>query len=402
MEKVDVLVVGAGPTGLTLAADLNRRGIFAKLIEKNSSPTDKSKALGVQPGTLEALGDAFGEELSKKFIEFGKPARLAFLHVEEKEPVQIDLSVIKSKFNFILILDQSLTEKFLTEELRKRGGQVERNLELKSFTQSVDGVVCEIADAEGNIQQVKAKFIVGCDGAHSVVRKAAGIQFVGEQYEGEFVLGDLEVQWSFSYTDIHAFMSSEGIMACFPMNGARRFRFIMVPKFSIPLSEPIRLEEFTAMAKRLIHAEINLSHPTWMTKFRLHHRLAEKFFNQRAILAGDAAHIHTPIGGQGMNTGIQDALNLADKLQKSFNNNESSEPFFDYEDERMPVARNIVQGTDRIFRLGISSESKLFRFFRRNILPKIVGNRFIQNRVIQKVSQIQVARKEMALRRRSS
>lgn len=397
MQNSDVLIIGAGPTGLTLAADLLRRGVSVRLIEKLSEPNDKSRALGIQAGTLEALKSCFGEGLCQELIRAGKPAREAIIHIGNNKPIQVDLSVIEGEFNFVLILGQSWTEKILSAELTRLGGQIERGTELLSLKQDGQGVACETVKTNQEPAKLGAKFVVGCDGAHSVVRNLLQVPFVGDQYEGNFILGDVTVKWPFSYGEVHTFISKNGAMACFPMGDSRQYRLILIPKFETAAANEISVKDFEVIAQRLSQEHLTISNATWLTRFRVHHRLAERFIEGRIFLAGDAAHIHSPVGGQGMNTGIQDALNLSEKIHRSIQGG-SLAAFQEYEKERMAVAREVVKGTDRIFRLALLPENPGLALARRFLLPLALSNHVLQRKVVRAMSQVKVAREEIQKR----
>ncbi len=400
MEKIDVLVIGAGPTGLTLAADLLRRGLQVRLIEKQAKPSDKSRAFGIQAGTLEALESTFGPELSEQFVSLGRAARRAFVHLDDQKPISVDLSPIEGKYNFVLILEQTQTERLLLEEFVKRGGVVEYCEEIQTLEQFPDQVLCEISVSGKQSQKIAARYIVGCDGAHSVVRHLAGIDFRGQQYQGNFILGDVSVEWPFSDGDIHTFISAQGVLACFPFPQSQKYRMILIPKAKDPHFETpeIGLGEFSRIAKKLVPCEIRISEPLWLTRFKVHHRIAQTFYRGRVFLAGDAAHIHSPAGGQGMNTGIQDALNLAEKIASILLNEQPTSLFEDYGRERMVVAKKILRGTDRITRLGILPEGFLSGFLRSRLLPPLIKNKFFQRKMVRAMSQVNIARHEIEMR----
>jgi 3-(3-hydroxy-phenyl)propionate hydroxylase len=398
----EVLIVGAGPTGLALGCDLARRGIKIRIIDKNAGRTDKSKALGVQAGTLEALSDAFGEKFADAMVAAGQKAHEAFFHVDGGDPVRADLSLVPSPFNFILILPQSETERFLEEKLQNFGIAVERNHKLTALSQ-VNGVLSASLVNEGRhggVEEIKPRFVVGCDGAHSAVRHALGFEFKGGAYDGEFVLGDVDIQWPWSFGSVRVFVTRFGAVACFPLNDSCRYRLIIIQKSpSEKSSNEITAGEFVNLAQQIGPQGLRVTQVHWLSRFSVHHRMTRHFRKDHVFLAGDAAHIHSPAGGQGMNTGIQDALNLSEKVFAVLRENKPESILDAYEAERLPVAADVLRYTDWIFKGALLKETALLRFFRRHLVPKVVGRKFIQKKVIAAISEVDVARREINARR---
>jgi 2-polyprenyl-6-methoxyphenol hydroxylase-like FAD-dependent oxidoreductase len=221
---------------------------------------------------------------------------------------------------------------------------------------------------------------------------------VGAAYTGEFVLGDVELEWKWGYHSLRVFMSSKGVIASFPMRGERRYRLILIPK-GAPAgasgSPELSLEEFRSILSG-INKEIHVTSATWLTRFRVHHRMVGAFRKGRLFLAGDAAHIHSPAGGQGMNIGIQDALNLSFKLAATLPSDREQSLLDAYEAERLPVARGVLRGTDFAFRGALLPERRSVAFIRRHVLPRLIGANWIQRRMIAAISEVSIARREIA------
>jgi 2-polyprenyl-6-methoxyphenol hydroxylase-like FAD-dependent oxidoreductase len=374
--------------------------VSARVVDAAPAPSDKSRALGVQAGTLELLGRVFGEALPAEMTAAGRPAREAFVHVDDLGPVRVDLSAVPSRFDFILILPQSETERLLAERLAAAGGAVERGLELVGLREEADGIVAALRRADGAVEEASFEFVAGCDGAHSAVRRAADIPFAGGAYVGDFILGDTALRWPWPYGAARPFINGQGVLACFPFKGERLYRVVMALKDAPPSDDAaVGLDEFRALASRLSGGAVRVESATWLTRFRVHHRMAERFRKGRVFLAGDAAHIHSPAGGQGMNTGIQDALNLGAKLANVLRGGPES-LLDDYERERLPAARGVVRGTDFAFKLALCPESALARWARRQIFPRLLGARAIQRRVLRTMSQVDVGRREIERRDR--
>lgn len=380
-----------------MAADLAQAGVTARVIDKAPAPSDKSKALGVQAGTLEILGRVFGPRMPDEMIKAGRQAREAFIHIDDQPPIRADLSVIPSPFNYILILSQSETERILYERLRGAGGAVERETELVRLRQESNGVVATLKSAGKPEESAAFRYVIGCDGAHSGTRRAAEIPFEGGAYTGDFLLADVVLSWPWSHGAARPFLNAAGVMACFPFKEERHYRLVIVLKGAPSRDADPTLAEIKDCARRISGGAVAVESASWLTRFRVHHRMASRFRKGCVFLAGDAAHIHSPAGGQGMNTGIQDALNLSAKLAAVLRG--APERLLDsYEKERMPVARDVVRSTDLAFKVALRPESALMRLGRRHVLPRLVRSPRLQARVIRAMSEVDVARREIARR----
>lgn len=391
-----VLVIGAGPTGLAAALALAHLGVAVRIVDKNPARSDKSKALGVQAGTLECLGAAVDDELVDQMIGAGRPTAAAWIHLGDGDPIRIDLSTIASRYPFILILAQSETEEILEQRLNRLSVSVERQTELVDIEETDSQVLAWMKTSKGEVEEARFSFAIGCDGAHSVVRRLLKIAFKGAAYTGDFILGDVALQWSWPAGSVQTFVSRRGVAAAFPMKG-EQYRLILIPRERPVAAErrDIDLDAFRSIASELVKGQISIQSATWLTRFGVHHRIVERFQQGRVFLAGDAAHIHSPAGGQGMNTGIQDALNLAFKLKKVLAEESPLASLKDYERERLPVARQVLRGTDLVFRMGLLPENLLTAFARRTLLPLVVGSSFVQRRVVDAISEMAVARREI-------
>jgi 2-polyprenyl-6-methoxyphenol hydroxylase-like FAD-dependent oxidoreductase len=318
--------------------------------------------------------------------------------------VHVNFSGIPSIYNFILILAQSETERLLEEQITRRSQAVERLTELVSLADAGSHVDATVRHGDGREERIAADFVVGCDGAHSTVRHEAGIPFAGRAYTGDFVLGDVTLRWGLSCEAAQIFLSRGGILASLPMKGEPgHYRLILISEARVEPGadrDDLSPDEFCKVLKPLAPVDISISNYTWLTRFRLHHRMAQRFQSGRLFLAGDAGHIHSPVGAQGMNTGIQDALSLASKLAAVLRHGAPVGLLSDYEKERLPVARAVVRGTDLAFRLASNANRGLSGWLRETIGPRVIGSSFFQKRAGRGVSQVDVARRDIAIRAR--
>jgi 2-polyprenyl-6-methoxyphenol hydroxylase-like FAD-dependent oxidoreductase len=371
VSDLDVLVVGAGPTGLALAASLVAHGVTPRVIDKQADRVHESRALAVQPRTLEVLA-AFG--LADTLVERGNPALRLTMHGAAKSfslPL-FDLGMDDTAYPFLLFVSQAVTEQVLGEHLAGRGLFVERLVELVSLANDRDHVACTLRHADGTVETVRARYVVGCDGAHSTVRAQSGIPFEGAGYPQTFALTDLSVD-GLAPGAAHAFLGAPGIMLFFPLGDPAPWRMIIMrPPSGWPgarTGQDTRLEHLQA-ATDVFTTGLHLRDPVWLTDFRLQHRHAAAYRSGQFFLAGDAAHVHSPAGAQGMNTGIQDAVNLGWKLALVATGRADPRLLDSYDAERRPVGRAVVGSTDRAFTVATSA-NPLARLMRASIVPRL-------------------------------
>ncbi|MEQ1876322.1 MAG: FAD-dependent monooxygenase [Bdellovibrionia bacterium] len=395
-ESPDVLISGAGPTGLTLALDLARAGVPVRIVDKNSARSVHSKAFGVHAGTLECFEHVFGDEIVSKMISAGSACRQVALHLDSAPPIPINVGIIPSRYNHILVLAQSETERILEETLATYDVRVERNTEFVSL-KGGEAPTCEVKLPDGRLEEVRPRFVVGCDGAHSTVRRQLGLDFEGGAYEGSFLLADVTLDWPWDFTSVHLFATSKGVMATFPMNGDRKYRLIFI---DTPKSAAIPVTDVKGLNEKIEGIGIQgvkvLAHD-WLTPFRVHHRIVKRFQVGPVFLAGDAAHIHSPAGGQGMNIGMQEALSLGVRMRRALDDG-SFDPLNDYEQTRKPIAQTIMKNTDFIFRIALMNEGPIKAFGRRFVAPRLVQWNWLQHRVIRGISEVDLAHQLIAFR----
>ena len=370
METVqtDVLIVGAGPTGLTLACSLARAGVGFHLIDKITERSPFSRALVVQLRSLEIFNQL---GISDSLLPQGNQAGNAKLFVKRKLKVELpifDVAYKGCRYDNALFIEQGRTEHALESCLNGFGGNAHLGHELLEFEETTDGVT---ARCRGQSEYtVESKYIVGCDGTHSAVRHGKDIDFKGAAYAQDFILADLDIGWDQPRDSFMAFQDREGFMALFPMKD--RSRLIAARgRYHEDAPEPT-LEDFREIFKRLVPYEAELSNPVWLARFHLHHRIAERFRKGRAMLAGDAAHIHSPVGGQGMNTGIQDAWNLGWKLAWALKSPASADALLEsYHEERHPVGESLLRTTDEAFNF-VAGQSWFAKMARNWLAPWVI------------------------------
>jgi 2-polyprenyl-6-methoxyphenol hydroxylase-like FAD-dependent oxidoreductase len=396
-HETEVLIVGAGPTGLTLACELLGRGVGCRIIDKAASPATTSRALGLQPRTLE-LFDTMG--IVDRVLSTGGPVTDASLYRGDQLLLTLGTAGLRdldTPYPRLWITPQASVERPLTERLQELGGAVERHRELTDFRQTGSRVIATVKRGDSDeTEEIHAGWLVGCDGAHSRVRKALGVSFGGGTYEEKFLLADVDLDWGRDRNRTHTWFPPEGMFSVFPLPGSPQWRvFAVVEDATTP---PVSLALFQRLfGERTGDLETTLSNPTWMSDFAINRRMADRYHVGRAFLAGDAAHIHSPFGAQGMNTGIQDAFNLAWKLALVVQGKASDRLLDTYEEERLPVARRVLAQTDANTRV-LLSDNFVMRFVRERVLTL---DR-VQNYVARRSSQLFINYRSSSLSRSHS
>jgi 2-polyprenyl-6-methoxyphenol hydroxylase-like FAD-dependent oxidoreductase len=350
--KTDVLVVGGGPVGLVMASELARYGVSVRIIEQAAKRTDKSKALVLWSRTLELM-DRMG--CTANFLAQGRKASGATVSSGAKEIAHIALGGVATPYPFALMLVQNETERLLEQHLNTLGVKLERSVELVKFTASTDGVISTLRYIDGREETLETSWLIGCDGAHSTVRHQLGMEFIGDTMPSDWILADAHLTGVQTPDEIKVFWHSDGVLAIFPITDTR-FRVIAdIAKNQGPIqTEDPTLELVQAILDRRGPAGIQVSDPVWLAGFHINERKVAEYRAGRVFLAGDAAHIHSPAGGQGMNTGIQDACNLAWKLSLACRGLSAEEPLLDsYSIERSAVGDQVLEGAGRLTAVAI-------------------------------------------------
>ncbi|PYD47266.1 FAD-dependent monooxygenase [Novacetimonas pomaceti] len=341
-----VLVVGAGPVGLTMAAELARYRVPVRIIDRAHGRTDQSRALAVWPRTLELLRAA---GCADAFAATGLHARAVSIHSDGRTLGRVTFGEIASPFNYLLMIAQSETERLLEAHLRSLGGKVERDAELTAFVDTGDGVSCTITHAGNGREDMQAAWLIGCDGAHSSVRHRLGLAFEGDVLPTAFIIADVHVAGLRVPPDEPAiFWHPDGAVMFFPISPGRHR--IIADIASVPSCDPT-LQQVQAIVARRGPGGVTLSDPVWLSHFGVNERKVADYRVGRVFLAGDAAHVHSPAGGQGMNTGMQDAFNLAWKLALVMRQEARAGLLDSYGPERGPVARQVLTGSSHMTRI---------------------------------------------------
>ena len=390
--NTDVIIIGAGPTGLSLACQLIRYGIDFVVIEKNATVTPYSKAIGVQARTLE-IYDQMG--LAQPAIQRGTIANRVRLIEGGEVRGEMHLRNFGkdlSQYPYMLMLEQSKNEELLYEFVRSHDRDVSWNTELENFSQDASGVTAQVKLPSGESQTIRGKYLVGCDGSKSVVRHELGLTFEGSTFERLFYVADARVDWDFPHDALHVCLAREVFVAFFPMPGENRYRIVgTFPESKNQEDGEVDYEEIEQEIKDQAKLKLDISDVRWFSLYKVHSRRVNKFSEGKCFVAGDAAHIHSPAGAQGMNTGIGDAYNLAWKLALVIKGAAGESLLDTYNEERLANAKRLLDSTDRMFELAAGS-SWLMSFLRTTIFPPVAGFMAsldaVSKRVFPLISQI--------------
>jgi 2-polyprenyl-6-methoxyphenol hydroxylase-like FAD-dependent oxidoreductase len=379
MSPAEVLIVGAGPTGLTLALWLKRLGVALRIIDKTAEPGATSRALVVHARTLElARQVGLDEALTAQALEFA--AANLWVRGQNKARVAFgDMGKGLSPYPHVLILPQDEHERILIARLRDMGVEVERRTELVGFEDAGGRVLAHLRGAEGGEETCEAAYLAGCDGAHSMVRQTLGTGFPGGTYAHLFYVADVAASGPAINGELHVALDDIDFLAIFPMQGAGRARLVGIVRPGSD-DEAQRLSWEDVSAGAIERLGIVVDRVNWFSTYHVHHRVADRFHKGRVFLAGDAAHIHSPVGGQGMNTGIGDAVNLAWKLAAVVRGSAAPPLLDSYELERIAFARRLVATTDRAFTF-VTSPGRLARFVRTEVVPRVLPHLFARRAV---------------------
>lgn len=344
-DQSEVLIVGAGPVGLALAVSLRQNGVSPVILDRQTEGANTSRAAVVHARTMEVL-ETLG--LAEEMVSHGLKMSVFRVRDRDKQLIEIEFKDIPSKYQYVLMIPQNETEALLLERLRSLGGDVIRPSEVTAVRQNGDFVTVTARQGETQIE-FAAKYVVGCDGMHSVVRQQAGIEFEGGSYGQSFVLADVALDWPFGREEVSLFFSSKGLAVIAPLPHDR-FRIVVTadeaPEHPSTADVQALLDERGPREKRG-----HIESIAWSSRFHVHHRVAQALRKGRVIIAGDAAHVHSPAGGQGMNTGIQDGVSLGEALSAVLHGADAAK-LDEWEKSRHEIARRVVAMTDQMTRMA--------------------------------------------------
>ena len=391
-----LLIVGAGPVGLTMAAELARYGVAVRIIDRAPLPTQTSKALVIWSRTLELI-DRMG--CTREFLDRGLPCRGGTIRSGKKVLGHATFDEVDSPYNFALMIPQSETERLMGAQLARFGVTVERQVELIDFAESSDGVETRLRHADGREEILATPWLIGCDGAHSAVRHGAGMEFSGSPQGGDWMLADvrLEGDGSPSRDEIAIFFQPAGPFVIFPQPGGRARIVAQLgeadPKN--PRADPT-LHEVQAVADARTGGGFRVTDPIWLTAFRINERKVSAYRRGRVFLAGDAAHIHSPAGGQGMNTGMQDAFNLAWKLGMVIGGGANAALLDTYSPERSAIGEIVLRNATRLTDMATLT-LPLAQQARDLALRFVLGLHAVRNRFAEAMTEVDLAYSVSAL-----
>jgi 2-polyprenyl-6-methoxyphenol hydroxylase-like FAD-dependent oxidoreductase len=390
MNRNDVLIIGAGPTGLALALWLAKLHVNVRIIDKTAEPGTTSRALAVQARTLELYRQL---DLADEVFARAHKTPAVNLWVQGKQAARIAFENVGagvSPYPFLLIFPQDEHERLLIERLHALGVDVERRTELLGFSDQGDRVSARLRGPDGKEEHCEATFIAGCDGVHSLVRAQIGADFSGGTYRQLFYVADVEAEGPALNGELNVDLDEADFLALFPLAGRGRARLIgTVRDERADRADTLKFEDVSDCA--IQNLKVSVKKVNWFSTYRVHHRVTDRFRKGRAFLLGDAAHVHSPAGGQGMNTGIGDAINLAWKLAAVSGGHAPDSLLDTYEAERIGFARRLVATTDRVFSFA-TAEGPLADLLRIRVapllIPKLVGFEAAREFLFRTVAQL--------------
>lgn len=384
-EALDVLIVGAGPVGLFAANECARHGLTCRIIDKKDALSDKSKALGLHIRTLEMFRNTglFDEVRKQGMVTDHLTAKAGGKLVAE---ISFEL-LSDTSLNYMIMLPQDRMERILYDSLRKNGLDIEWLTELTSIVQDNDSVSVQIKKSDASIEEINAKWVIACDGSHSTIRTLLGLEFIGGDYDTHWWLADINIDWNLPPNKLIMYFSDKGPLACFPLSDTR-YRLVLQASHDFDFKKDPTFEDISqAFAERSLEQGAKIYDPIWITKFYIHHRQVQKYSVGRIFLAGDAAHVHSPMGAQGMNTGMQDVYNLAWKIAL-VNKKQAVPSLLDsYHNERFPIGKEVVFITDKLTK-AMSIKNPFLIFLRNQFVKLMSSFSVVKRRILSLLSQM--------------
>lgn len=389
----EVLIVGAGPTGLMLANQLSRRGVRVTIVDRHSGPAQQTRAVGVQARTLEIYAQL---GLADEALALGLRAEGANLWANGERTARVPLGEagrLQTRFPFLLLLGQDDNETILGRRLAAAGVTIAWNTELVGLKQSDAQVSATLREADGTRRVITASWVAGCDGAQSFVRSACGIDYPGAPYEHVFYVADTIARGDMVEREVNVYLWRKGFHLFFPLRGEHHWRLAGIVPAALRGREGLCFEDVLPSIRAEAGEGLRFESCHWFSTYRIHHRRAASLRERRCFLLGDAAHIHSPVGAQGMNTGLQDAYNLAWKLALVVHGHAAPSLLDSYEAERLPVAKRLLATTDRMFTLVVA-EGWFARLLRTRLLARLAAIAMrrgaIRRQAFRAISQIGV------------
>ena len=382
VKQTGVLIVSAGPAGLSLACDLAKRGTYFTIIDQRLERSKHTKAIVVHAHTLEHM-DALGA--LPEFEQEGNPVSQFEVHAEGKKLLRMPVVSVSSPFQYMINIPQCETERILEERLEALGHSISRGLTCNGITQDNHSVTASLSTSDGNKEDIPCEYLVGCDGAHSNIRHALDLPFKGKNYDETFILADAHIDGPLEADTSYLFFHHLGFVALFAMKGTHWRIIASSPEDAEPSIELI--ERF--LKERQVPS-CQIKDVTWLSKFKIHHRIVPNYQVGRVFLAGDAAHIHSPAAGQGMNTGMQDALNLGWKLDLVLKGRAKSDLLETYNTEREPIGHDVAGMTDHLTKMALL-QNKIGIKLRNRILPILVNFEPFREKIVNTIKELQVS-----------
>ena len=380
--QTDVLIVGAGPAGLTLACALAAQGVRYVILDKADEGSNTSRAAVIHARTLEVL-DEIGvtDELCRRGVVVPRFT----IRDRDRTLLHVPFDGLPTRYPYTVMLPQNITEQILAERLTAGGGTVHWRHQLTGIENGDQGVTATIAGPANTVHRIHARYVAGCDGMHSAVRERAGIGFTGDRYEESFVLADVRMQWPYPGEEVNLFFSPRGLVVVAPLP-QQQYR-IVATLDDAPERPDAADVQCLLDARGPSTTPATVTDVVWSSRFRVHHRLADSYRRGSVFLAGDAAHVHSPAGGQGMNTGIQDAMVLARLLTDAITAPTGTVDLDAYETQRRPVAAAVVTMTDRLTRAA-TARNPLARLIRNTVLSLADRSTTLQRKLAMNLSEL--------------
>jgi 2-polyprenyl-6-methoxyphenol hydroxylase-like FAD-dependent oxidoreductase len=392
-RETEVLVVGAGPTGLALGCALRQAGVHCTLIDQAEAGANTSRAAVIHARTLEVL-EQIG--VTDAIVREGHVVPRLGVRDRDELLLALDFGGLPTRYPYVLLLPQDRTEALLLERLEALEQRVHRSVRARSLLQDDTGVTVTLEDARApqgtppSRESIRARYVVGCDGMHSAVRDAAGISFTGGTYSEAFALADVHLEWPLPRDEVQLFFAPAGVMVVAPLP---RDRHRVVATLAEPPEQPSVADVQALLDQRGPCARSKVLDVVWSSRFRVHHRIATHYRAGRVFVAGDAAHVHSPAGGQGMNTGIQDAVHLAELLVAVLSGRAEASSLERYEAERRPVAQSVLRLTQRLTRVATLDHPRVVKV--RNEAIKLLGRvPQVRTRLAFDLAELDASRKQ--------